>query len=335
MIKVEKISKEETQAEKLAVTDYGKDEKRVGRTAYDLIHDFFEDDFLTKSVTNAFGGIILTLTVFSILWNRYIAHTQIFLPFLDPSIDKEAFFGATPNAMLRQYKYIGEAGLTFNEIFKLAVFLFVIWIIFKLFFNIVIKRLPSIIVIFSKWVFFHLKLTPHLPYMLRKKVYRVNEWLAIPKPIFVNGKPIFPPSRKRILLEHIDFRSIKFNVSVLKNDGHWRVGIFIVGTDKSRDYVFHLFKDRNDMTIKSRMTMRNFTKGKHINPSDKNLSIADVDNFIFEVKKVGEDMYALVIDNNEVDRYRVPKSSFESIEIGAWADDLIYNVRFSNIEFVG
>lgn len=302
-------------------------------SASDIVQEWLDRYLSAKDILFWLIGTICLIAVLIVV--SHFADQSLYLPFLTKDRAGISTTLNTHNIIWDFYFNLAKGIVTFNELLKIFLLIFII-------FNLFITLLKAIIGLLSK-----LKRIPDLLSKFCKKdkikkgvgikVYKLDNWLA--NPIGVNiyntqGNKIYPPLRKRIGSEIKSFKSIKFDVSVLGDYDHWRAGIFIFnGENSNQDYVFHVYKNRNDSRLLTKMTKRIFTEG-HKDERDKDITgiiIDDNKNFSFEVKYEEKDTYSLHVNGQEVDRYNVPKRDFGFLEIGAWADDNPYEIEFKNI----
>lgn len=298
-----------------------------------LLNDYFS---ASKYEIWIFGSICL-ITIFLIALNY--SQENVYFPFF-----KESSSGAvhmtlesSQGAVLKHYDILGRNKITLNDAAKLLLIIFVIYILLKTIMLCFITPLlrfvfDGVISITNRINIPLEKIFKNLP-----RYYSEKKWLADPMPLeYTNsqGQQIYPQLRKRIPLQVKNFKYIKFKIRIIKSLGHWRAGIFITSFDQNIDYVFHIYKNKGDKRIYSKMTKRILTEG-HKNDHTKELIVPDSNNFIFEVTSPEKGSYALLINGQEVDRYLVPKKDFTFVEIAGWADDYPYTIELENIRFKG
>lgn len=306
----------------------------------DLVKKLIEEYSSGSSFAFWFLGSACLIAAF--LFTQNFSKENVYFPFFTPNKNGvlEMTLEASKSAALQAYGYFGKNKIAFNDLLKLLLLAFILLMLVKTVWSLFI--LPTIKNIFKVLSLVFPFITKPIQRIINKIPRSFNErkWLAQPEALNVinnRGRQIYPQLRRKIPVEVRNFQYVRFSIHILGNYPHWRAGIFITSYDTSKDYVFHIYKNENDSRILTKMTKRIFAQG-HINESDKVLSelmTVDINNILFEIKTVGENMYALNINGQEIDRYSIPKEDFKSIEIGAWADDNPYKIEFENIKFKG
>jgi hypothetical protein len=290
-----------------------------------LINEFFNSTSLSVWL---FGSIIL-ITIYLI--SQGFSSEDVYFPFFKKTANNnlllpfESLPHASTSAIVNMYGYLGEIKFTFNDLNKIFLLVFIIYMLISK----LIKKLFN-------W------LTFNLPFMTGFQIFSnsffESKWLADPQPITSrsdSSKFLYRQLRHKIPVILTNFRLVKFNIKILGEFDHWRAGIFVSNIEKSKNYVFHLYKNKNDDQLRTRITELNYDEGKHINQSDQNIQVNDMKNFLFEVKKNKKDFYNLYINGQLVDTYIIPSDNFKILEIAAWADDLPYKYEFNNIKVLG
>lgn len=296
------------------------------------------DDYFSASTFSSwlFGSasLVLILLIASNYWKE-----NVYFPFFVQSKggSLETTIVSSQSAVLIFYDFFGKNKISFNDIFKSIVLLLIAVMFLKTIFNTLIRpfmgKIKNLLEIIAPYIYkFFEKIITKLP-----RNFRLKEWVANPLPLNVynaEGQPVYPQLRRKVPFKIRRFHHLKFNFKIVSSTGHWRVGVFITNAKDAGDYVFHLYQNKNDNRVLSKMTKRVFAVG-HKDESDKEVSLLVDSNILFELKRIEKNIYSLIVNGTEIDTYKVPASEFEYIDFGAWADDLPYNVEFKNIEFLG
>jgi hypothetical protein len=132
-----------------------------------------------------------------------------------------------------------------------------------------------------------------------------------------------------------NFEHASCNVRVINaQDNHWRAGI-IFRTLEGQEYTFLVHED---VTSPGLLQTRIVHRIGHKDKSDASSLLRSTRknrNFRVEVKKIGEDILALLVNGEHVDSFSVPLSEISKVFFAAWADNRPFEIEFRDIEVNG
>lgn len=304
----------------------------------DLSKNIIDEFLSSSSFTIWLFGSILLIALFLIAQN--FSKDAVYMPFFNESknhnllLTLETLPNASSSGVINFYKYFGQIRLSFNDLLKILLITFLLLMLLTTLLRKFIITISSIFNFINNDYFSLQNLFDFLP-----RTYKDKLWIADPRPVIFIGasgtkKIIYQQLRYKIPKVISNFKFLKFNIKLQGIFDHWRAGIFITSFDRTKDYVFHIYKNKDDSQLRTRVAKRIYTEG-HVYQNDQNLQVSDTQNFLFEIKKDKKDIYNLYINGQLVDSYKVPSEDFKFIEIAGWADDLPYKIEFSNIKVLG
>lgn len=166
-----------------------------------------------------------------------------------------------------------------------------------------------------------LRLWLHLP-------YKFGRWYAAVLDQYPRKRALTLPVKN---LQN--FKMIVSSVNIVDaGDGRWRAGFYFGREDGQREYIFHVYQDKESSGFHARIVERE-PGVREISP-DRNKQFIGIENtreFTLSLERDNGDLN-FYVDGIHIGKYKVPLEVVTNVSLAAWSDDQPIAITFEDTD---